>query len=152
MAFSRSTTKRMLLLASLLPSSLCVPVSLSASGLITLTANCYEYDIPVTTEINAVTWNLPEFSDNYDVAGFFNNLSRRDASTAFNPISGPSNATSTGNFSISATFCSPKTSNGHEKTILLLTHGFGFDSRQVLSSFDWEDLATDRKQDTGHQR
>lgn len=130
MAFSIGTSKQLLLLASMLSLTLGAPLNpSSSSSLMTLKGDCYDYEIPVTTQINAVTWNVPEFADNYDVAGFVNNLTRRDASTAFKPISRPQNTTSTGSFSISATFCSPKTSNGHEKTVLVATPGLGFDGR-----------------------
>jgi hypothetical protein len=92
--------------------------------------DCYDYEIPVTTQTQASIFGVPKFSDNYDVAGFIANLISRNAGTPFNPFSGKRNVT--GNYTISATFCSPKTFNGHEKTVLLATSGLGYDRRYHL--------------------
>lgn len=128
MTLSMGTSWCLLLLASVL-SPLCGPLNPPSSSAATLKGDCYDYEIPVITHINAVTWNHAEFSDNTMWQDFFENLARRNASTVFKLISGPQNTTSTGNYSISATFCSTKTSNGHEKTVLVPTTGLGFDRR-----------------------
>jgi hypothetical protein len=92
-----------------------------------LIADCYDYEIPVTTQTEALIWGRPKFSDNYDLAAFISTLIARPANPPFNPFSGTQNVT--GIYTISATFCSPKTSNVHEKTILLATPGLGYDRR-----------------------
>jgi hypothetical protein len=107
---------------------MCTSLNSSASGLIALTADCHDYDIPVTTQTEALVFGLPKFSDNFDVVGLFGNLVRRDAATSFKPFLNEKRNV-TGNYTIGATFCSPKRFNGHEKTVLLATPGLGYDRR-----------------------
>ncbi|KAK8064623.1 hypothetical protein PG994_007261 [Apiospora phragmitis] len=97
-----------------------------------LIGDCIDYQIPVTTRTEARIWGLPKFSSNYDVSAFFLSLIRRTTvppTLPFNPFSGSKNVT--GNYTIGATFCSPKNTSkgGHEKTVLLATHGLGYDRR-----------------------
>lgn len=94
-----------------------------------LGGNCLDYQIPVTTQTEALIWGLPKFTTNYDASAFILSLIRRPSPTIpFTPFSGSKNVT--GNYTIGATFCSPKESkDGHEKTVLLATHGLGFDRR-----------------------
>jgi hypothetical protein len=124
--------RQLLLLLSALSTSLCAPLNVSTSGLITSTADCYDYEIPITTQTEALVYAFPEFSDNYDVAGVIGAFARRDAATTFLPFNGTKNAT--GDYTISAIFCSPKSPSDHEKTVLLTTHGLAFDRRYVFMS------------------
>ncbi|RDW83518.1 hypothetical protein BP5796_05009 [Coleophoma crateriformis] len=130
MRYSMDVQWKLLLLpfASMLSSSLCAPLQPSSPGLM---GNCYDYEIPVITQTQAQIFGLPKFSDNFDVSGLFGNLIKR---TPFNPFAGTQNVT--GNYTISATFCSPKTLNGHEKTVLLATSGLGYDSRYWAPSMN----------------
>ncbi|KUJ13436.1 uncharacterized protein LY89DRAFT_737415 [Mollisia scopiformis] len=151
MTYPTKISWQFLLFASMVSSSFSAPLNPSSStgSLVTTAGDCYDYNIPVTTKINAVNWLLPELSDNFAVAGFFADLIARDSSTAFHPVSAPQNTTSFANFSISATFCSPKINSGHDKTVLLASHGLGFDSRYWTSqanpsAYNFVDFALSR--------
>jgi hypothetical protein len=133
MKYSMDVYWQLLLFLSMLSSSLCAPLNASSSGLTALIADCYDYEIPVTTQTLAYIFGYPEFSDNFDVVGFIGDVITRTAiPPSFNPFSGMRNIT--GNYSIGATFCSPKTFNGHEKTVLLASPGLGYDRRYFSSS------------------
>ncbi|KAI8623722.1 alpha/beta-hydrolase [Xylariaceae sp. FL1651] len=127
MAYSKNLYYRVLLFASMLSASLCAPLDSFSSGLAGLMGDCYEYDIPVTTQTEANVWGGPEFGDNYDVAAFIGNVIKRPSIPPFNPFSGKRNVT--GSYTIGATFCSPRNSSSHEKTVLLATPGLGYDRR-----------------------
>jgi hypothetical protein len=97
---------------------------ISASSATTKEKTCTDYTIPVhPTSINFV-W-AKEFKNNFDVVDFLSNVGSRTAATDFHPYSG--SAQSTGNYSISATFCSPKNATNSNGIVLLLSHGLNFD-------------------------
>ncbi|KAK8016855.1 hypothetical protein PG993_015044 [Apiospora rasikravindrae] len=101
--------------------------------------DCIDYQIPVTTRTEAQVWGLPKFSSNFDVSAFILSLIRRTTvppTIPFNPFKGTRNVT--GNYTIGATFCSPKNASkgGHEKTVLLATHGLGYDRRYWIPTFN----------------
>lgn len=109
-----------------------VPSNPSGSSLLGLLSNCYDYDIPVKTEAEILNWSALEFSDNYEVAqAIVSSIGR----TPVSPFKGTRNIT--GNYTIGATFCSPKTFNGHEKTVILASPGLGYDRRYCLLIFRW---------------
>lgn len=96
----------------------------------TVQKTCTNYIIPLKslTTTNLI-WANP-WKDNYELIDFVSNFA--------DGISGPPFATetvqSTGNYNISATFCSPAdTSNLTEKngTVLLLSHGLNSDKSYV---------------------
>lgn len=94
--------------------------------------DCIDYQIPVTTQTEALVWGLPKFSTNFDVSAFILSLIRRTTGPdviPFKPFSGSKNVTV--DYTIGATFCSPKNSSkgGHEETVLLATQGLGYDRR-----------------------
>ncbi|KAF8861502.1 alpha/beta-hydrolase [Acephala macrosclerotiorum] len=84
---------------------------------------CKEYTIPLTITSGTYIWGLPNLTTNYDATEFTNNLSRWDANETFHPISGFENTTL--NVEISGTFRAP--TNGEASTVLIATHGLGFD-------------------------
>ncbi|CZR53610.1 uncharacterized protein PAC_03490 [Phialocephala subalpina] len=84
---------------------------------------CKEYTIPLTITAGTYIWGLPNLTTNYDATAFTNNLSRWDANETFHPISGFENATL--NVEISGSFCAP--TSGEASTVLIATHGVGFD-------------------------
>ena len=86
---------------------------------------CKEYTLPIATNTINFIWGLPQLQTNYDVTTFNTNLGRWDANVTLNPISGGGPAN--GSYKISGTFCSP--TNGGSGTVLVATHGFGFDRR-----------------------
>ena len=123
-------SKHLLVAAMALSRTLCAPLNSSFSDSISSIADCFDYQIPVTTETEAFIWGLPEFSTNYDASNFYASLIRRTTGPEiipFEPYSGRKNVT--GHYTIGATFCSPKHSSSHDKTVLLATPGLGFDRR-----------------------
>lgn len=94
--------------------------------------DCIDYQIPVMTRTEALVWDLPKFSNNFDVSAFILSLILRTTGPdviPFKPFSGSRSVT--GNYTIGATFCSPKNSSkgGHDQTVLLATPGLGYDRR-----------------------
>ena len=66
--------------------------------------------------------------NNYNVTTVTTNIARWDANVTLSPISGASPVTI--QYEISGAFCSPP--RGGDGTLLIATHGFGFDRRSVL--------------------
>ncbi|KAH7073746.1 Alpha/Beta hydrolase protein [Paraphoma chrysanthemicola] len=87
-------------------------------------AHCESYNIPVTITSENIIYNISEFKDNFDV---------------FDPIGGVENVTAS--YTISGTFCYPKTFSGREKTVLLATHGLHYDGRYWDSSYKPEEYS-----------
>ncbi|KAH9205469.1 Alpha/Beta hydrolase protein [Leptodontidium sp. 2 PMI_412] len=85
---------------------------------------CKDYVLPVTITSGAYVWGLPTLDTDYDVTTFTANLSRWDANVTFHPISGFSPQV-TASYKIAGTFCAP--AKGNSKTVLLASHGLGFD-------------------------
>ncbi|KAL7940582.1 Alpha/Beta hydrolase protein [Trichoderma barbatum] len=86
--------------------------------------SCTDYDIPVTVTSNNLLFG-PRFENNFELIDFLTALTSRDNST-FHPFTGT--ATQTNSYTISGTFCAPSESKARKRdTVLLLTHGLGFD-------------------------
>ncbi|KAL7904240.1 Alpha/Beta hydrolase protein [Trichoderma velutinum] len=86
--------------------------------------SCTDYDIPVTVTSTNFLFG-PRFENNFELIDFLTALTSRDNST-FHPFTGT--ATQTNTYTISGTFCAPSDSKVQKKdTVLLLTHGLGFD-------------------------
>jgi len=103
-------------------------LSFAAGNPITSTKSCKDYKIPLTVSSFDYTWVLPPNENNYDITTVTTNIARWDANVTLNPISGASPVTI--QYEISGTFCSPP--GGGDGTILIATHGFGFDRTSVL--------------------
>jgi hypothetical protein len=86
---------------------------------------CTDYVVPITTSTTDYTWGLPELFTDYDATALTTDLGRWDSNASFHPISGA--AFGTASYNISGTFCAA--SNGGSETVLLASHGFGFDRR-----------------------
>lgn len=88
---------------------------------------CKDYKISTTITYTAMPWAVPHFTNNYDVAAIEFNSSAKGGFKS--PLYGsPRNATQT--FETAATFCKPKAlKGGNETTVLVATHGIGFDRR-----------------------
>ena len=90
-------------------------------------------DYTVTEEVTSADpiWGLPKFQTNFDVAYFLFNSTRKDSqANTPSPISGYQNNTKT--YTVAATFCTPqKPVGGRETTVLLASHGLGYDGRYV---------------------
>jgi hypothetical protein len=89
---------------------------------------CKDHVLPITTTTKNYIWALPELSTNYDATALTTDLGRWDANVTFAPVVTAAEATAT--YEISGTFCAP--SSGGSGTVLLASHGFGFDRRYLL--------------------
>ena len=88
-------------------------------------AICTEYSIPVNVTAAAYKFNGTEWADNNELTQFVIDIVVPGQSES-TILSGPQNATA--EYTISATFCTPRNSNTtHAKTVLIASHGFGFD-------------------------
>ncbi|KAJ7187007.1 hypothetical protein C8R46DRAFT_1273980 [Mycena filopes] len=89
------------------------------------TFTCETYTVPLKN-ISAPSFKLSfEIQTQFDINDWTINEARRDSATAFNGIAGPS--TTTGDFNISARFCTPLKPTKLAQTVLVLTHGLGAD-------------------------
>lgn len=88
---------------------------------------CHDYSILVNVTNLALTSSYRPFTSNYDVVDFANGLSGRDGGATLHLFSVPKNVT--GVYTISSIICSPRTRTKEEKTILLASHGLGYDRR-----------------------
>jgi len=92
---------------------------------------CEEYIIPVNVTSQVLIPKYPQFEDSYDVVGFVNDLTRRDSNTTFSPFAGVKSATAS--YTIGATICIPNKNGGGNKTLLVASHGLGYDRRHVVT-------------------
>ncbi|KAH7407607.1 Alpha/Beta hydrolase protein [Cadophora sp. MPI-SDFR-AT-0126] len=88
---------------------------------------CQDYTIPVNITSQVLIPGYPRFKDDFDVVDFVNTLLSRDSKASFVPFSGAKNFTAS--YKIAATICSPCKSTRKEKTLLLASHGLGYDRR-----------------------
>lgn len=88
---------------------------------------CTDYSVKQDLTTENYVYSFPPFASNFDVASFLFNLSRKDYATAFHPLAGTVNVTK--EYQVEGTFCTPKSKNGKENTVLLATHGVAFDRR-----------------------
>jgi hypothetical protein len=86
--------------------------------------------IPLNVTSQVLIPQYPGFEDSYDVVGFVNDLTRRDTNTTFSPFAGVKNVTAS--YTIGATICIPSKNSGEDKTLLLASHGLGYDRRHVF--------------------
>ncbi len=103
----------------------------------TAVAQCMNYTIPLTVTSDNFVFNISKFENNYDVVDVITNIARKDSNTTFHPVAGRHNVTAT--YTISGTFCSPKSPSGREKTVLLATHGIAYDGRYWNSAYKPEE-------------
>lgn len=94
---------------------------------------CQEYTIPVNVASTVYTTSYAPFKDSFDVTNFVNDIARRNFSAGFHPFSGQKEVS--GVYNISASICSPTRSSVKGSTVLLATHGLGYDRRYVCSTY-----------------
>jgi len=90
-------------------------------------ATCVDYTIPLSINSLNFAYNGTRFKDDVDVAEYLFQAGRIDSASTFNPVGSFKNETIT--YSIAGTFCTPKSPGAHSKTVLLMTHGLGYDRR-----------------------
>lgn len=90
---------------------------------------CIDYTVEEQVTWPHYDWTLPKFENNFDVAVYLYNTATKHSAEFYHPISSrPKNVT--GTYELSATFCVPKEKKGgKEQTVLLTTHGGGYDRR-----------------------
>jgi hypothetical protein len=92
--------------------------------------HCTDYTIEEQVTWTKSIWGLAKPETNFDIAAIRTGLGALDVD--FKPISGTESSTDT--YRLSGTFCTPlQKKGGKEKTVLLATHGGGYDRRLVES-------------------
>jgi hypothetical protein len=96
-----------------------------------LGAICTEYSIPVNITAALYNFNASEWTGNNELTQFvIGNVGRGPKGPS--PLNGPQNETA--QYTISAPFCTPQHKDAaHAKTVILASHGFGFDRLSALS-------------------
>jgi hypothetical protein len=89
---------------------------------------CTDYTVKETITYPALQWVTQRFASNHDVVALLADLASKDGLDAPPFKNGTVNTTKT--FEVAGTFCKPICEkNGKEKTVLVATHGLGFDRR-----------------------
>jgi hypothetical protein len=88
---------------------------------------CTDYTVKESITYPAQQWARTRFANNHDVVALLAELSSKTGLRTA-PFDGTENTTKT--FEITGTFCKPASrKGGKEKTVLVATHGLGFDRR-----------------------
>lgn len=94
--------------------------------------NCKDYIINSTVTYTQLQWSEPLYKNNYDVIKLLSKIAIQ-GKVPFSAFNGTQDVTKT--FQVAGTFCKPKELKGEkESTVLVATHGAGFDRRSVASS------------------
>ena len=96
-------------------------------------AKCQDYTVPVTVTSKNLPWIGPRWEDDYGFIDFLTSYTTRLSARFPSPLGGP--VTQTAKYDISATFCTPAQPGRHSKTVLLATHGLGFDRKYIFRRF-----------------
>jgi hypothetical protein len=89
--------------------------------------DCKDYLVNSTVTYSQLHWNETLYKNNYDVASLLSKVATQ-GKVPFAAFSHAQNVTKT--FRIAGTFCKPKGQKaGKESTVLVATHGAGFDRR-----------------------
>lgn len=86
-------------------------------------AVCTEFFVPVTFESDNVVFNFPKWDDDFALEDFLAVATTRASANLGSIAAGTKKETVTRQ--IAASFCTPKSPNGKEKTVILATHGIG---------------------------
>ncbi|MCJ1461462.1 hypothetical protein MMC07_000059 [Pseudocyphellaria aurata] len=97
-------------------------------------AICRSYTVPVTVTSANRPWVGPRWTDNYEFIDFVSIATTRVSAGFPLPVGSPVNQTAS--YEIAATFCTPERGGAHSKTVLLATHGLGFDSSYWNSPYE----------------
>lgn len=110
---------------------------------------CADYTIKEEITTTNQIWVYPPLANDFDVAQALANISSKEPSTGYQPLSGVVNVTKT--YEIAGTFCTPKEKKGGKETIVLVaTHGVGYDRRYVYCVEHCKRMASSYFPDTGH--
>jgi hypothetical protein len=92
-------------------------------------AKCVDYSIPVSIIATGVDFIASKWKDNYELMDFVSHTVTRPGANFTPPIGGSVDLS--GDYKISGTFCTPKTNTENSSTVLLASHGLGFDRKLV---------------------
>ena len=98
---------------------------------------CTDFTITKTVTSAQFAFAPPKFENNYDVVGFLEGLASSAKAPSSSPLIPPTKPT-TKDYTISATFCTPKHKKGKEGTVLVATSGLGYDKRYWASTYEPE--------------
>lgn len=105
---------------------------LSYAGYVPKGANCLDSIIHVTVTSNNQPWIAPKWKNNFEFIDFLSSASSRPSADFLAPV-GNNTVKQTGSYQIGATFCTPQKPVGNQSnTVLVATHGLGFDRRYVV--------------------
>lgn len=102
--------------------------ALSSAGYVPKGANCVDSIIPVTVSSNNRPWIAPKWKNNDEFIDFLSSASSRPSAGFPAPV-GNNTVKQTFSYEIGATFCTPQKPGNHSNTVLVATHGLGFDRR-----------------------
>ena len=99
-----------------------------ASGYVPAGAKCRDFMIPVNVTSLNYPWIAPKWTDDFGFIDFASIATSRTDYITPPPIGAP--VLETADYTIGATFCTPKGKpNANAGKVLLATHGLGFDRR-----------------------
>ncbi|MCJ1422472.1 hypothetical protein MMC29_000352 [Sticta canariensis] len=116
---------------------LCFSVLVATAWSTTFTpkgASCQDYTILVTITSKNRPWIGPRWTDNYGFIDFLSIASSRQSARFSPPVGDP--VKQTASYNICATFCTPEMPGNRSKTVLLATHGLGFDKSYWNSPYE----------------
>lgn len=96
-------------------------------------AKCIDYEIPVSVSAKGVGFLPPKWTNNYELINFVTLGATRPSANFSSPL-GPADLK--GDYTISATFCSPTKPSKHSGTVILASHGLGFEKGYVTSAHE----------------
>lgn len=103
-------------------------VGLATADYVPKGANCVDSIIPVTVSSNNRPWIAPKWKNNYELIDFLSSATSRPSAGFPAPV-GNNTVKQTLSYEIGATFCTPQKPGNHSNTVLVATHGLGFDRR-----------------------
>ncbi|EXJ91975.1 hypothetical protein A1O3_00525 [Capronia epimyces CBS 606.96] len=96
-----------------------------ATGVARNPYNCMSFVVPVPVDnVTLVVPPFPDFPDQYAATAFANEVTKQITFPGPSPDANLTTLTTT--FDISAEYCTPATANPKSPTLLILTHGIGF--------------------------
>lgn len=111
-------------------------IAFPSAGYVPKGADCLDFIIPVTVTSNNRLWIAPKWENNLEFIDFLSTASSRPSAGFPAPV-GNNSVNQTGSYEIGATFCTPQTTptpgNDSDNTVIIATHGLGFDRRYVVN-------------------
>lgn len=87
------------------------------------TADCIEYNVPISISYDRAVFNFTRWNTDFELEQFIADVTTRPSAGFPGIISGMEKTDA--NYTIAASFCTPKKPNGKEQNVILATHGIG---------------------------